>query len=170
MQEELAAIDRVVREHEQTLSTIRDCDVAVRDLAGLKQEWIPGRPMALESELAQLEKVLKRLAKELRSHIRFEEQEFLPTLIKYASGIVSRGLLFEHKEILTSITDLVKNLGDLSGKPANRDELTMKQSRIKESIDRILILVEHHAYTQEVIFNLAREAVAHESEQDRQSP
>ena len=116
--------------------------------------------------MAKLAKVTKQLAKELRNHIRFEEHEFLPILTKYASAIIHRGILFEHKEVLSSLSDLLKHVGDLGGKELSHDELIVKQSRVKEEIDRILILVEHHNYTQEVIFNLAREAVSCELKPD----
>ena len=94
------------------------------------------------------------------SQMRFEEQEFLPMLTKYAADIIRRGLLFEHRGILDSIAEVRESAREFIGKPTKREEMIAREANIHESIHRILELLEEHAHTQEVLFNLAREALA----------
>ncbi len=168
MQYTLGDIERILQEHEETLEKIRDLDVVMRHLEFLKRSWIPGIPGDLVQELARLEEALEIIRTDLEKHMRFEEAEFLPTLAKYATDIVSRGVLYEHKGIIKSITDLREHARAMVGKPADRDETLNKESKIREAIDNIQELLEDHTQTSAVIYKLAREALAQESEHKRQ--
>ena len=119
MQYSLGAIEIILKEHEDTLEKLRDLDIIMRHLELQKRSWIPGLAEDLEQELAKLEEVLGIIRADLEKHMRFEEDEFLPTLIKYASDIVSRGVLFEHKGIIESITNLREHARAIVGKPAS---------------------------------------------------
>jgi phosphoenolpyruvate carboxylase len=160
MQDYLDDIDRLLREHKQLSAKIGGCNVTINELAGAIQNWIPGRPGKVEQELFRLDKFLQEISKELEEHIREEEHEFLPVLTAHAADIIRRGVLYEHQTILELISDMRKHVKDFAGEPADREEMLEKQSRVKESIDRIIQAVQEHAHTQEVIFNLARESVA----------
>ena len=168
MQYALGAIEIIVKEHEDTLEKIRDLDIIMRHLEFLKRNWIPGLVGDVVQELSKLEEALEIIRADLEKHMRFEEDEFLPTLIKYASDIVSRGVLFEHREIIESITNLREDAKAIVGKPANRDEQLEKESKIREAIDNIQELLNDHVQTSELIYKLAREAIAQESEHKRQ--
>ena len=160
MEDDVVSIERLITEHEEALAKIRGCDEAAHDLESISQSWSPGRSAELEQELTRLEEALESIGTYLAEHIRVEEQEFLPTLTKYAADIVSRGVLYEHGKILESISDLRKHARDLVGKPADREQLLNRQSKIKESINSIMQLVQEHAQKSEIIYDLAREALA----------
>ena len=160
MQYALSAIERIVKEHEETLEKIRGLDVITRHFESLRQSWTPGRPREVAQELARLEEALAIIRTDLEKHMRFEEDEFLPTLTEYAADIVSRGVLFEHRGIIESIANLREHARAMVGKPANREELLMKESKIKEAINDIQKLLEEHVQTSEVIYKLARETLA----------
>ena len=160
MENNLTVIERLIKEHEQSLTKIQELNSAMRQLARLKQDWIPGSPSNLEQNLDRLEKTLEEIGSELEDHLRFEEERFLPILTNYAADIIRSGLLCEHNKLLDSITVLRKNARSLVGKPSSRDELLVRQSAIKESINNILQFVGEHAQTQDMIFKLAKEALA----------
>jgi iron-sulfur cluster repair protein YtfE (RIC family) len=160
MQNHAAVIERLINEHEQSLTKVQELDAAVGQLASLKQDWIPGRPLNLAQDLDRLEKTLKEISEELEGHLRFEENEFLPLLTNYAADIIRSGLMFEHRQILDSIAVLRKSARGLVGKYLSRDELLVREYAIKESINNILRSVQEHARIQEVIFNLAKEALS----------
>ena len=105
-----------MEEHKETLEKIHDLDIVMRHLEFLKRSWIPGIPGELVQELARLEEALDIIRADLEKHMRFEEDEFLPTLTKYATDIVSGGVLFEHKGIIESIADLREHARALVGK------------------------------------------------------
>ena len=160
MQYTLGSIEIIVKEHEETLEKLRDLDIIMRHLELQKRSWIPGLAEDLEQELAKLEEALGIIRTDLEKHTRFEEDEFLPTLTKYASDIVSRGVLFEHRGIIESITNQMEHARVIVGKPADRDELLRKESKIWEGIDNVQELLKDHIQTSEVIYKLAREALA----------
>jgi DNA repair exonuclease SbcCD ATPase subunit len=160
MPDYLDGIDKLLGEHEQLCTKIGGCNRTINELSGAIQNWIPGRSENIEQELSRLDKLLQEISKELEEHIREEEHEFLPVLTAHAADIIRRGVLYEHQAILESISDLKKHVKDFAGKPADREEMLEKQSKVKESIGRILEAVEEHAHTQEVVFNLARESTA----------
>ena len=91
--------------------------------------------------------------------MRFEEEEFLPAIVKYAAEIVNRGLCFEHATILNSITELAEKAPDLVGEPTNREALVAGQQRIKDKLDTIRQLLEEHARKGEMITDLTREVI-----------
>ena len=159
MQYTLGAIERIVKEHEETLGKIHDLDVVMNHLEFLKRSWIPGLSGEVVQELAKLEKALDIIKTDLEKHMRFEEDEFLPTLTKYATDIVSRGVLFEHRGIIESIVDLREHARAMVGKPADRDELLDKESTISEAVDNIRELLKDHIQTSEVIYK-SRETLA----------
>jgi len=156
----LGAIERIVKEHEETLEKIHDLDVIMNYMEFLKQSWIPGVLQDPLQELARLEKALEIIRTGLEKHMRFEEDEFQPTLTKYATDIVSRGVLFEHKRVIESIANLREHARAMVGKPANREELLVKESNIRDAINGIQELLKEHVQTSEVIYKLAREALA----------
>ena len=156
----LGAIERIVEEHKENLEKIHDLDIIMNHLEFLKRSWIPGLSGEVVQELARLEEALDIIRTDLEKHMRFEEGEFLPTLTKYATDIVSRGVLFEHKGIIESIANLREHARALVGKPSDREELLTKESKIREAINNIQELLEEHVQTSEVIYKLAREALA----------
>jgi len=160
MQYALSAIERIVKEHEETLEKIRGLDVITRHFESLRQSWTPGHPRDAVQELARLEEALDIIRPDLEKHMRFEEDEFLPALTKYATDIVSRGVLFEHRGIIESIANLREHARALVGKYADRKELLTKEYKIKEAISNIQELLEEHIKTSEVIYKLAREVLA----------
>ncbi len=160
MQYMLGDIERILREHEETLEKIRDLDIVMRHLEFLKRSWIPGVPRDLVQERVRLEEALEIIKTDLEKHMRFEEDEFLPTLTKYATDIVNRGVLFEHKGIIESIANLREHARALVGKPSDREELLTKESKIREAINNIQELLKGHVQTSEVIYKLAREVLA----------
>ncbi len=164
MENHLATLNRLIREHEETLESIQECSVCTDNLASLCQRWIPGHPEELEHELAHLEGALSRLNAAFEKHMLVEEREFLPTLTKHATDIVSKGLMYKHREILQSINLLRANARDSVKKSSDREQLIIGESRINEAIRYIQQLVEDHVHVQEVIFSLAREVLAEESE------
>ena len=167
MSDNLAAIERLTREHQQALGRIGGIHKAVLDLTGLRQNWVPGRPPELQEKLAQLRQQLDTIKGELQDHMRFEEHEFLPVLARYAADIIRRGLLFEHGHILDSIDKAAKEAGELDGEPADRTEMLTRELRIRELLDGILELMQQHAITQETIFTLARGVLAEERDAGR---
>ena len=90
MQYLLGDIERIVKEHEETLEKIHDLDIIMNHLEFLKRSWIPGLSRGIVQELANLDEALEIIRTDLEKHMRFEEDEFLPTLTKYATDIVSR--------------------------------------------------------------------------------
>lgn len=168
MQDYLAVIDRLLQEHEQLSAKLGGCDGAINDLAGVRQNWIPGTPMAIEQESARLEKFLEGISKDLEEHMHVEEQEFLPVLIKHASDIVRRGVLYEHQAILESISELREHVKGFVGEPADREEMLDKEAQVRERLKGILEIMQKHTETQGVIFDLDREALAQETDNDRQ--
>ncbi|MFC1896954.1 hemerythrin domain-containing protein [Chloroflexota bacterium] len=167
MQDYLVGLEKLMGEHEQVLSKIRGFHKSIGDLDRLRQNWIPGRPMDLKQEFTQLEEALDSIVTYLEEHLRIEEQELLPVFTKYATDIVNRGVCYEHREILKSLSNLRQHSTDLIGKPANREELLNKQLEVTTLINGILQTMQEHTNTQKVIFNLAREALAQESEHER---
>ena len=168
MQDYLAHIDSLIGEHEQYSAKIGACDDALRNLASIRQNWIPGHPDDANQELNKLEQALDTIGTELEEHMHIEEQEALPILTKYAADIIRHGVLYEHRAILQSISDLREHARDLFGKSADREEVLNKEARVRESIGDISELLREHAQMQDTIYNLAREAMAKESEHEIQ--
>lgn len=92
------------------------------------------------------------------------EHDFLPTLTRYSADIVGKGILHQHQGMQESINSLRESARDLVGKPASQDELLHGESKIRKELERIRHLVGDQARTQEVLFELARDALAEESE------
>lgn len=159
MSDNLAAIERLVREHQEALYRIGGVNATVHDLTELRQEWVPGSSLELKQRLAQLEQDLCNIDEYLREHMRFEEQEVLPILTKHATDIMRRGLLFEHRRIRESIADVKEKVRGVTREPIGRDEMLATEMRIRESLNRILELVREHTNIQEAIFKLAQEAL-----------
>ena len=161
------AIEKLVAEHEQTMVKLQKYDKDIANcLASLKQSWIPGRPMGIEEELGKLDQYLEEIRTDLEEHIRVEEKEVLPTLTKYSANIISKAVLYEHEKILKSISELEKHAGDLVNKTTNRSELLNGEFKIKEAINQILQLIQEHSDAQEVIYNLAQEALDEDLNKD----
>jgi hypothetical protein len=79
--------------------------------------------------------------------------------MKIAPEIIRRGLLSEHREILNSIVNMQSKVQALVKKPADHEEMIGEAFHVRESLSIVLELLEEHAHTQEVIFNLAQEAL-----------
>lgn len=162
MSDSLDTIKKLLREHEQALYGVRKLDIALNDLTSLRQQWIPGSSFSYEQRLAQLEQSLDSMHKDLSEHMRFEEETFLPILIKIAPEIIRRGLLSEHIEILDSIINMKRKVQALVRKPTDREEIIGVELHVRESLSIVLEYVEEHTHTQDIIFNLAREALTTE--------
>jgi len=159
MQYDSGAIERIMREHGEGLEGVRGCEKAANSLASLERRWVPGMPVVVADEVRQLQERLTTTHRNLSSHMHFEEKEFLPTITRYAAEIVSGGLCFEHATILNSITELIENVPDLVGEPADREELLAAQAIIRGRLDNIGCLLEEHARKAEMIADLARKVI-----------
>jgi len=168
MSDMLSSIERIVKEHEETLENIRDLDNVMLHLEFLSTHWAAVRSGVPVLKLVGLHLALENIRKDLEKHMHFEEDEFLPTLTKYASDIVSRGVLFEHNGIIKSINKLGEHARVLSEKSDDHEELLREESKIKEAIGNILDSLKEHVQTSEVIYKLAREALTQEPERKRQ--
>ncbi|MFC2039354.1 hemerythrin domain-containing protein [Chloroflexota bacterium] len=159
MQDVLGAIDKIIREHSAGLETVRGCEKAADSLAKLERHWIPGIPVSPVDEVRQLQELLTTIHRDLSWHMQFEEEEFLPTITKYAAEIVVRGLCLQHAAILESITKLREIVPDLVTESMDRGELMVAQRRIKDKLDDIRRLLEEHARNAEMITSLARDVI-----------
>jgi len=159
MEDALGAIEKILREHSEGLEAIQGCENTANSLVSLGRHWIPGTPVSVADEVRQLQERLAAIHRDLSEHMRFEEEEFLPTITKYAAEIVNRGLCFEHATILNSITELTEKAPDLVGEPTDRAELLAGQARIRASLDNIRRLLGEHTRKAETITDLAREVI-----------
>jgi iron-sulfur cluster repair protein YtfE (RIC family) len=135
------------------MQTIADSLGAADRLVGLA---IPDMGSVSDTDkVRELEEYIVAIQCDLSEHMRFEEQEVLPTIIRYAAEIISRGLLFEHEGILNSITDLREKVMDLVSSHPDHAALVIDEARIIGKLHDIHAIVKEHIQKQEAILELA---------------
>jgi len=156
MNDYLAALDRLEEQHIEALGAIHRChnDVDAIARAGVAAEF--GTSEA--DRLRALEEDLAALNDQFSEHMRFEEQQLLPILNRYAAQIVTNGLVFQHQAILASIGDLIEAVRALRGTPASETAMGVERARVQAKLQDFQSLLEAHTEVQRVIFELAREA------------
>jgi len=130
--------------------TVSDYE-ALTTLARESADWIPGKSDELAKKQDKLKQTLGYLDEGLKNHFAFEE-ELLPTLL---GELLMRALAAEHQKIRKEI-DRAKSLmqgTELQG--LDRDELLLKQVKIKQVISNIGKLLEDHSGKEEVLLEMA---------------
>ena len=144
MQDKLVNVVRLQREHGGILEAIGGFLDALDKLSVGNAENV--------REVAER---LAALHSNLNEHIKFEEQEVLSKLARYAVEILTQGVVLEHEVILASIFELMEQSRDLAGSSLDETALGLYQAKFREKMQDIRCLVEDHAQKQEVILELA---------------
>jgi hypothetical protein len=152
MQDKLIDILRVQREHGGILE-------AIGNLLGI----LSRSGVGTTDEAREITGRLTELRSELSEHIHFEEQEVLAKLANYATEILTRGLIWEHEEILTSISELMGQARDLADGSSDETALGLFQAKLIETMQDIRQRVEDHAQKQECILELANNTLEREA-------
>lgn len=111
MHKDLSAILRLQTEHNQILLNIVNSLESAEELVDQLSSAKDSGPDT--DKVREYEEYMTDIFRNINKHIRFEEQEVLPTIITYAEEIILRGMLYEHKEISQAITELREKGSDL---------------------------------------------------------
>ena len=152
MQNKLVDVVRLQREHGGILEAIGGFLDALDKLS-----------VGNADKVREVAERLSALHSNLSDHVKFEEQEVLPSLARYAAKIITHGVVLEHEEILASIFELMEQSRDLADIPSDETALGLFQAKFREKMQDIRWLVEDHTQKQEVILELADRTLKRET-------
>ena len=130
-------------------------------------------PIAGETDIEKvhaLEKRLDSIQNDIGEHMKLEEQEVLPILIKHAPEILTHSLLSQHEEISNSISDLRERLEGLLALPSDSITSVVQEAAITEKLGDVCGLIEDHAQRTETIYQIAWEVLSMLMEQESTNP
>ena len=166
MSDNLAIIRRVLEEHQALRRNMKLVGDSITDqeatssLQGAQADWIPGRPQILAEKQKKLKQTLSFLDEGLKNHFAFEE-EALPSLL---GELFMRALILDHREIIGEIEEAQSIVADIKIEGLNRDELLLKEARIKQEVDGIYELVEGHTTREEIMLDMVSMALEDQGE------
>lgn len=154
MHKDLSAILRLQAEHSQILQNIVNSLESAEELLDQLSSAKDSSPDT--DTVREYEEYMTDIFRDINKHIRFEEQEVLPTIITYAEEIILRGLLYEHKEISQAITELREKGSDLISAYLEDKLLIADSEGIMEKLQDMHAMIDEHINKQDAILELAR--------------
>lgn len=138
----------------------------ISELESLSASWISGSPPAFAEKLRQLEQAMGQIGQQLEASIHSGEHELLPVLVSYAAEIMAVGLPYEHQKMLHQASQIRERARELAGRKLERQEQLGEEGNIRDSIDKLLGMMQEHSQTLDSIRQLAKDMLAKETGQD----
>ena len=175
--DDLAIIQRILNEHQDIRGDLKLIGDSVSDAETLfilekeRSDWTSAQLGALAKKQNKLQQTLSFLDEGLKNHFTFEEELLAPLI----GEVLMRALTLEHEEIGKEINEAKSLLAETKLEEFNQEEpllkegylknafeLLSKESRIKQAINNIFILVEKHAAKEAEILEMVRRGLGEE--------
>lgn len=161
MQDNLAIIDRVLREHQRLRGTIKLVGESTSDLEAvfsLQQVysgWTLSSLEVLDEKQKQLHQTLDYLREGINKHFAFEEYTLPPIF----GALLMQALRIEHQRIRKDIDEAESVIVDTKLVELDQEKLLQQKSRIQQMINNLAQTFEDHAAREEVILNMLKRAL-----------
>lgn len=156
-----AIIDSLIEQHHTLRQHAKLVGEAIADIEAAltlrltRREWAHGSPETISEKQQQLQQTMGFLDEGLKKHFAFEEKVLPPLL----GELLMRALTIEHRVIKGRIDQAKSVLYDIKLEGSSQDELLAKKSRIQQTIDDIIELIEEHATNEETILKMLKKAL-----------
>lgn len=168
MEDTVAIIDELIREHRQIEESMQSYEQSLSDLGqarkleGAKESFVLGRLGEEKKRATQLESDLMTVDRRLEHHFYREEKALLEAfkrhgLRKLASILLD--LLTEHTEIRERLAELKESAAELVSGQLSRSVWDAKAWDLRAAITHTRRLVEVHARKEEALFQDAEQAL-----------
>ena len=165
MEETLALVNRIIKDHEQIIIGIQTSEeiandvVAILELERPLESFVPGRLDDQRQSLRDLQQSLERVDKMLQEHFGREEKSLLSALEKRRNKTLASAfssLLDEHKELTARLAKLKEDVAELVTEGLSRSLWEGKAYGMRAYIRHTQRLIEAHAETEQSLLQTVR--------------
>lgn len=165
MEEAVALIDRIIREHKLIIKKTRSSEQLANDASALlgleeaKESFVPGR-LSPEQSLHKLQESLEKIGKGLQEHFNHEESGLLASFEKQGDRKLVTALttlLIEHKSLSRRLADSKDHVAELVSGGLARQRWEASANDMRAYLSHTWKLLEAHvALENELLVRLRR--------------
>jgi len=169
MEDIIALIDELLKEHQQILQNIKTLEQATDDLGAalkleeVKQTLMPGRLEQQQQDLPKLEEILAALELRLQGHFNREETGLLTAFERHGNRMLASALntlLLEHQPLRQRLNNLKVEIAELESAGLSQEVWDGKVWGLRAYITHTRKLLEEHAHSEYSLLERAREEIA----------
>lgn len=171
MEDTLAVIERVIKEHKTLTGKLHDLERGANDadtiaeLEKARDTFMPGRLGKQQESLLKLKELLEITERGLDAHFNYEETELLSVIEKHGDRrIVSalHSLLLEHKDIRDRFAHSKNHLEELASQGKSRFVWEASAHDMRAHISHTRKLIEAHAAIEQELLQELKTALTRE--------
>ena len=153
MNEDVALIDQIIREHRLIRQRVRTLEGVTSDLSAMvdlesaKEGFVPGRFDEQSQALQSWQEAIELVDKGLQAHFGREETRLLTVFEKHGGGMLASAmhiLLREHEELRNRFAKLKKDGAELAVEKSSREVWEGKAWGMRSYVSHTRKLIEVH--------------------------
>jgi len=161
MEEALALIEQLIKEHQQIMQRVQSAEqaandaVAILELDRAKEDFVPGRFDSQKQGLQNLQDSLEAVDNGLQKHFDREERGLLTLFEQHGGGMLASGLrilLLEHQELKDRIAESKKEVAELVSGDLSREVREGGAWGVRVYLSHTQKLIQAHAQSEQELF------------------